>query len=77
MDITMCDGQCGSEGFFDQATGALFCDDCGKPDVGQAMTRLRKSVTRRDEGAEMSIFAALADRTWRAARGELKFGGQA
>ena len=76
MDITMCDGQCGSEGFFDQATGALFCDDCGKPDVGMAMVRLQKALKRGDTAETASIYAVMASRTWRAARGEFKFGGQ-
>ena len=66
MDITMCDG-CGAEGFFDQASGVLYCDDCGKPDVQQAMTRLFKSIKRGDQAELVNIFAPLASRTWQAA----------
>lgn len=69
MDLNMCDGQCGSEGFFDQATGVLHCDDCGKPDVLQAMARLMKSIKRRDQAELVNIYAPLASRTWLAAIG--------
>lgn len=71
MDVTMCEGrECASEGFLSQATGALYCEDCGKPDVSQAMVRLQKALKRGDSVETATIYAVLASRTWRAARGE-------
>lgn len=75
---TMCAGtDCVSEGFFDQATGALFCEDCGKPDVGLAMTRLSKSLMRSDKYVELRRYAVLASATWAAAATGATVGGQA
>jgi hypothetical protein len=68
MDITMCASKdCASEGYLSLASGALFCEDCGKPDVALAMTRLSKSLIRKDEAAELRRYAILASATWAAA----------
>jgi len=65
MNDNMCQGiECASEGIYDQKTGALYCDDCGKPDVNVAMTRLSKSLMRQDDLAELRRYAILASATW-------------
>ena len=64
MDI--CDDKCGSEGYYAPFSGALFCDDCGKPALGLAMTRLSKSLIRKDEGEHLRRFALMVSATWEA-----------
>jgi hypothetical protein len=73
MNVTLCEGRdCASEGFLSQATGALYCEDCGKPDMHQAMVRLQKALKRGDSVETATIYAVLASRTWRAACGEFE-----
>lgn len=67
MNITICNDQCGSEGYLSLTSGALFCDDCGKPALGLAMTRLSKSLIRKDGAVELRRYAILASATWAAA----------
>lgn len=66
MEYEICQDQCGSEGYCDPNTLALFCDDCGKPAMGIAMTRLSKSLKRQDERDQLRRFAIMASATWAA-----------
>jgi hypothetical protein len=62
--MNVCDDTCGSEGFYDEARSALLCDGCGKADLSLALTRLSKSLIRRDSDAEVRRLARLVCGTW-------------
>lgn len=67
----ICNGECGSEGFMD-ASGVLYCDVCGKPDVSQVLVRLQKSIKRHDSAAAMDHYATIVLRTIEAAQAEVR-----
>jgi len=62
--MNICDDTCGSEGYFDPSREALMCDSCGKADLGLALTRLSKSLIRKDDDAAVRRYARLVCGTW-------------